>query len=171
MRRRSVVALQLGGVPTLAYVVAVVLAPGRAALLTHVYAVVITATALGALVRLLGRSLRPAGPSIFEAGLEPRPERATRAAQLERLERQVAQARQNAWDLHNRLRPILRETASGLLAGRGIDLDRQERQASALLGEEAWELVRSGQAPPEDRHGPGVTAAELDRVLTALERL
>ena len=91
--------------------------------------------------------------------------------QLERLEREITLGRQNAWDLHNRLCPTLRETAAGLLAARGVDLERDPVRAQRLLGEDAWELVRLDRVAPEHRHDPGVPAAALDRALAALEGL
>jgi hypothetical protein len=172
MRRRLVVSLEGLALPTLAYVVAVVLAPGRASVITHVYLVVVAAGALAVLAVALARSLRPAGRSTFELGLRQPVRSAVRVKQLERLEREVTLGRQNAWDLHNRLRPTLRETATGLLAARrGVDLEREPERAAALLGEDAWELVRPDRLAPPHRHAPGVPAAVLDRAVSALERL
>jgi hypothetical protein len=60
--------------------------------------------------------------------------------------------------------------AAGLLAARrGVWLDEEPAKARALLGEDAWELVRPGREPPRDRYGPGIDAARLERVLRSLE--
>ena len=172
MRRSLIVALRALAPPAAVYITAVALAPRRAALITHITLVVVAGSVLAVLAVALARSLRPAGPSAFELGLRHVPRLPSRARQLERLEREVALGRQNAWDLHIRLRPTLRETAAGRLADRrGVDLEREPVRAAALLGEDAWVLVRPGHVAPEHRHDPGVTAAALDRAITALERL
>ncbi len=164
--------LGLLAAPTVAYVVAVVLAPGRSSLLTHIYLVLVAGGVLATLAIRLARSLRPAQPSAFERGLHRASLPAERVRQPERPEREVTLARQNAWDFHNRLYPTLRETADGLLrTRRGVDLERQPERAAQLIGADAWELVRPDRATPEHRHAPGVPAAALERALTALEAL
>ena len=68
MRRLGAVAGLLAA-PTVVYVVAVVLAPGRSSVITHIYLVVVSGGALAALALALARTLRPAEPSAFERGL------------------------------------------------------------------------------------------------------
>jgi hypothetical protein len=95
-----------------------------------------------------------------------------RLPELERTERAVLLAASNAFDVHYRLRPILREIAAQRLATRrGLTLDRETAAARAVVGEETWELVRPDRQPPELRFGPGVAAPELGRVVDALERI
>jgi len=172
VKRWPILLLQALGLPTLVYAVAVGLTPGRAELITHIYLVVVAGGLLAGLAVSLTRSLRTVGASSFELGLRRRVRAPVRLQQLERLEREVTVGRQNAWDLHNRLRPTLSETAAGLLATRhGVDLERQPERAASLLGPEAWELVAPGRAAPEHRDAPGVDAALLDRVIAGLERL
>lgn len=172
MKRTLIVALQALGLPTLVLAGALALAPGRAALFTHIYLVVVAAGLLLGLALALARSLQTAEPSSFELGLRRPTPRTARVRQLERLEREITLGRQNAWDLHHRLRLTLRETAASLLATRrGVDLEREPERAAALLGPEAWELVRPGHPAPEHRHAPGVDVAVLDRALDALERI
>jgi len=157
-----------------AAVVAVVayVAPGRAAPAVHVFVVVAAAEALGLLSLTLARSLRPAGPSLFDQGLRRTPRQPERVAQLARLENEVALARKSAWDLHVRLVPTLREVASGILVVRhGVSLADQPERASELLGPEAWDLVRPDRQPPEHRHELGIDAVTLDRTLSTLEGL
>ena len=158
--------------PTVVYVVAVLLAPGRASVITHIYLVVVAGGALAVLALALARSLRPAAPPAFAQGLRRRSHPVARVKQLERLEREVTLGRQNTWDLHNRLCPTLRETAAGRLQARcGVDLERQPGRTAALVGPDAWELIRHDRAAPERRHDPGVSAGSLDRALAALEQL
>jgi hypothetical protein len=172
MKRALVVALEALALPTLVYIVAVLLAPGRVSMITHLYLVVVAGAALAVLAVALARSLRMEGPSTFELGLRLPARPVERVKQLERLEREVTLGRQNAWDLHNRLRPTLRDTAAGLLAARrGVDLERDPERAASLLGADAWELVRPDSLAPEHRHAPGVSAAALENTVSALERL
>lgn len=172
MKGLLAVALRVLGLPTLVLVAVIAVAPGRAALASHVYLVVVAGVALASLVVALGRSLRAPRVSTFESGLTQRRPPAERVKQLERLEREVTLGRQNAWDLHTRLRPTLRETAAGLLAARrGIDLEREPQRAASVLGTDAWELVRPDHTPPQHRHAPGVDVTALDAAISALERL
>lgn len=157
--------------PTLALVLALLLAPSRSELALHLYLVVVLAVALATIVGAI-RGRFPDQPSLFEQSLErPRREPA-RLPHLERIEREVALARSSAFDLHYRLRPRLRGIASSLLlTRRGIDLDRQPDAARGILGPDAWELVRPDREPPADRLGPGAAADELERALSAMERI
>jgi hypothetical protein len=159
-------------VPTVALAAALLLAPGRAELAIHVYALVLLAIALGAVVSAISRSQGNPGPSEFDAALQRPEKRCSRPPELARLERATELARSSSYDLHYRLRPVLREIAVGLLAvRRGVDLDREPARARALLGEETWELVRLDREPPHDRYGPGIEAAALGRVIGSLEAL
>jgi hypothetical protein len=74
-------------------------------------------------------------------------------------------------DLQYRLRPRLRELATGLLESRhGIVLDDEPEAARALLGDEAWELLRPDRPTPKER-ARGPSPAALERVVVSLERL
>ena len=92
-------------------------------------------------------------PGAEPAPLErpPRPQR-RRAARIDRPALDLAEA--SAFDLHHALRPIVREIAAARLARRGISLDRQPDRAQALLGAQAWELVR----PDREAPSPGPVA-------------
>lgn len=135
--------------------------------------VAVLAAALLALVLALRRSLGNSEPSPFEEALRgPRRRSPERVQQLAQLEREVGLGIANAFDLHHRLRPTLRETADGLLAARrGIDLGTQAERARGALGEDAWEIVRDDRPAPDDRVARGVELASLDRVISALEAL
>lgn len=128
---------------------------------------------LGALVMtgLLGWTLRVSGagrPSRYERSLRrPSPRESARPAALERTERIVALAAENAFDLRHRLRPRLEAIAAHRLAARrGLSLDTAE--ARTLLGDELAELFRSGRPRPGDRFAPGMP---LVRQRAAIERL
>jgi hypothetical protein len=159
-------------VPTLGLAAAALLAPGRAELAGHVYLLVLCGIVLTAFVAATRRAHPAGGPSLFELALRRRQPRHDRLAELARLEREVALASANAFDLHYRLRPVVREIAGGLLAARrGIELDARPEAARLALGEEAWELARADREPPVDRAGPGWGPARLRAVVEALEAL
>jgi len=157
--------------PTAALAATLLLAPGRAELAVHVYVLVLLAAGLAITVAAISAA-HASAPSAFDSALRrphPRPER---LPELVRLEREAALAQSSAFDLHYRLRPVLREIAAGLLAWRhGVDLDRDSGRARRLLGTETWQLVRPDRPPPLDRLGPGIDAAALDRVVASLEAL
>jgi hypothetical protein len=142
--------------------------PGRRALAVDLFLLLVAAGAVLALVRALADAAPRAEP-------EP-PARRRRLSQrlpeLERTERAVLLAASTAFDVHYRLRPILREIAAQRLATRrGLTLDRETTASRAVVGEDTWELVRPDREPPELRFGPGVAASELAKVVDALERI
>jgi hypothetical protein len=158
--------------PTAALVAVLVLAPGRAELAVHVYVLVLLAAALASIVAAIASSQAEAGASIFDAALRHEPAKNERLQELMRLEREAALAQSSAFDLHYRLRPVLREIASGLLAARrGIELDRRPERAREVLGEETFDLVRPDREAPWDRLAPGIDVDELRAVVTRLEAI
>jgi hypothetical protein len=134
-------------------------------LLAEIAIIVIAAVAVAVSVALLpskssARRHRPANP-------EP-----ARPSQLVALERLLVMARVSALQVHAYLRPILVEIASQRLAARGQTLERMpEATGRRILGDDLWEIVRPGRPFPENRHGPGVAAPELEAMLEVLERL
>jgi hypothetical protein len=130
---------------------------------------VAVATALAYALLLLRRAL-PVAPSALDAALVRRTP-TTKLDSLDRAESLVMIAVSNAGDVHWRLRPVLREVAAAGLHGRGVDLDGDPAAARAVLGEEAWQLVRPDRPRPPDVFAPGIAPAELDRVLVVLEDL
>jgi hypothetical protein len=158
-------AVALGLLP---FVLALVFLPGRRDLALDLYLLLIASGAVFALVRALSQALPRAEP-------EPpsRPRRTTqRLPELERTERAVLLSASNAFDVHYRLRPILREIAAQRLATRrGLSLDDDVGAARAVVGEETWELVRPDRDPPHLRHAPGVQVTELREMVAALERI
>jgi hypothetical protein len=158
--------------PTLALGIVATLAPGRLALATHVWLLVMCGIALLAVLAALRRRYPLPAASPLEAALDRPAALDERLPELARLEREVTLGASSSYDLHYRLRPTLRETAAGLLAvRRGIALDREPERARAALGEETWQLVRADREPPEDRIAPGLDAARLRRVVETLEAL
>jgi hypothetical protein len=126
--------------------------------------------ALGVVLALRSLFARAARRSAFEAALTSGSARPVRLRALAQIENDCIQGLANPVDLHRRLRPRLQEIAAQRLAARhGIDLDRRPDAARALLGEDAWELVRPDRPPPDEVSGPRVDTATLRRVLDRLE--
>jgi hypothetical protein len=164
-------AVEIAVLPTAVLIVVLVLAPGRAELAVHVYVLVLLAAALASVVGSIASQAR-IGESQFDSALHRPTEESERLPELVRLEREVELAQASEFDLHHRLRPVLREVAAGLLfVRRGVDLDRQPERAREVLGEETFELVRADRVPPWDRTTPGPALDELRRVVTGLEAL
>jgi hypothetical protein len=157
--------------PTLAMLAVLGFVPGRTELVIRVYALVLCGAALGLMVAALRRAYPRATP------IRPPRTRGTHTsrdapAMLARLEQEVALGAAGSFDLHHHLRPRLRTIAAELLtARRRISLDRDQLEARALLGEEAWDLVRRDRPRPEDRLARGAAPDVLDRVVASLERL
>jgi hypothetical protein len=151
---------------TVVLVVLLVLRPISTDLTLHVYLLCITGLVLaGALAALPER-----GRSDFELALRRRTRAAERPPQLERVKRAVTLGVGSAFELHARLRPLLRDAAAArLAAGRGVDLDSPAGRAA--VGEEAWEHLRPDREQPEDRFAAGVDEAALRRIVATLEEL
>lgn len=164
-------AVGIASIPTCGLVGALLVAPGRAELEIHVW--LLTMLALALLLALASmRAALPPRRSAFDEALAPRAAVAARPASLAKVERELSMATDTAFDVHYRLRGALRPVASGLLLARaGVDLDRQPDRARALLGDEAWELLRADRPSPLDRTGNGIEIDAVDRIVTAVERV
>jgi hypothetical protein len=152
---------------TLALLLARFLAPGRFGLELDVFILAVGGLALLEVVVATRSSYPLAGPSALAKALERKPAEVSRPAELERLERELTMAAATGFDLHVRLRPVVREIASSRLAARGLPPEGSEE----LLGEELWDLVRPDRLPPADRHVAGIAPAALRRVVEGLEAL
>jgi hypothetical protein len=105
----------------------------------------------------------------FEAALRGRKPPTPEPVELLRMERELELGIAGAAHAHHRLLPLLRAAAAARLASRhGIELDLRPEAAEALLGEEAWELLRPDRPEPEDRFAPGVPR---ERVAALIERV
>jgi hypothetical protein len=90
---------------------------------------------------------------------------------LEALEHAVEFSLATAFDVHYRLRPHLRIVAAHRLERQGVSLDRQPARARALLGAEAWDLVRPDRPEPPSRSARGLDLAGLRRIVERLDAL
>lgn len=105
--------------------------------------------------------------SDFERALAPRRPERVRPAELIRAERDLVLANGNAGDLHTKLLPQLRDVATARLADRGLRL----ADAHVLLGDEAWELLRSDRPAPIDRGRPGLPLKQIAALFDRIEEL
>jgi hypothetical protein len=77
-----------------------------------------------------------------------------------------------AFDVHYRLRPLLRDIAEHRLAARrGLVLDSGNEAVRKALGEELWELVRPDRAAPRFHHDPGFRVAQIREAVETLEAI
>jgi len=131
--------------------------------------VLVAALVLFALIRHSREHEGPEPASRFEQALRRRKPTPAQPEELLRMERELVLGSADADHAHRRLLPLLRATAAARIAARrGFELERRPEAARALLGEDAWDLLRPERPPPEDRHGPGVphrgVAALIERV-------
>jgi hypothetical protein len=129
------------------------------------YVLALAALAAAGLVVRVAEAL----PSDQPTGRTPPRRPSERVVQLESLVRTLELAEASSFDLHNRLRPIVREIAAARLARRGVALDRQPERARDILGARTWELVRPDREGPVGRLDRGWSRAELREVVEALE--
>jgi hypothetical protein len=154
---------------TVTLVVLLALRPLSTSRALAIWVVIVAAIALIVLLRSSRENARLHGARRFEAALRGRPPTAPRPVELLRMERELELGIAGAAHAQHRLLPLLRSAASARLASRhGIELDRKPEAARALLGEEAWELLRPDRPEPADRFAPGVPR---ERVAALIERV
>lgn len=145
--------------------------PGRHELELDVYILVLGAMAVLAVASWLREAMPHGAQSDLEDALVRSPEEPVRIAELDRLEREIYMGAARAFDLHYRLRPVIREIASGRLAQRGLELDSGSPAVREALGEELWEFVRPDLEPTEDRQAEGPGVEYVRARIDALEAL
>jgi hypothetical protein len=149
----------------------IVLVPSKRSLFVGIYELVLAAIAVSSIVG----SFRTFEPKVwmrspFERDSE-KPEQPQPIAELDRIDRLVVLGAANEFDLHYRLRPLLRQiVAERLYDLHGVELDRDPERARPLLGDELWEVVRPDRKVGR-RLGPGLPAAELAGHVERLEQL
>jgi hypothetical protein len=134
-----------------------------------IWIVIVAAIALVVLVRHSRGGAGPRHAGRFEAALRRRPPATPQPVELLRMERELELGIAGAGHAHHRLLPLLRSAAVARLSSRhGVELDRRPEAAKALLGEDAWELLRPDRPEPADRFAPGVPR---ERVAAMIERI
>ena len=168
--RRRLVALC--ATATLGLVVALGLRPVSATTILSAYVLVLAAIALGALTRVTRETSEWTEASQFDRALAGGVENPVRPPELVRTEREITLGIANARHLHARLLPILRDAAAARLAAHhNVDLERRPEAARALLGDEAWQLLRPDLPAIEDRSAPGLPLRRIRALVDTLERL
>ena len=153
---------------TLALVVALGVRPVSADRIAAGYVLVLAAVGLAALTRSLSRAADDRPESQFERLLKRTPMESSRPPELVRIEREITLGASSAGHLYMRLLPLLREVAAAKL---GLDLEFRADRARALVGDDAWELLRPDRPPPGDRTAPGLPLRRLRALVDTLERL
>jgi hypothetical protein len=137
-----------------------------------VYLLYAGAVTLLALARATGVAQPGSGRSPFELALRPPKPRSERPPGLVVLEQQLALAVTTAFDVHFRLRPIVRDVAAQRLWARhAVDLESATERAESLLGPEVWELARPDRTPPPEPFAPGLGVRGIEQVVARLEQV
>jgi hypothetical protein len=137
-----------------------------------IWVVLLTGLILLVLLRYSREFGGPEPVSRFEQALHRREHAARQPEELLRMDRELVLGSADADHAQRRLLPLLRATAAARISTRhGFELERRPEAARALLGEEAWELLRPDRPAPEDRHGPGVPRKSIVAVIERVESL
>jgi len=168
--RRRLLVLWAGA--TVGLAVALGVRPVSMSTILAAYVLALAAIALAALTRSARSASEWQGTSAFEQALRGSADTPVRPPELVRTEREITLGAANAGHLHARLLPILREAASARLAAHhNVELGRRPDAAHALLGDEAWRLLRPDLPPPEDPNAPGLPLRRIRALVDTLERL
>ncbi len=135
------------------------------------YLLAVAGIVLGLLIATLGRLLPRAQPIAIGVAEKGKPD--SPVDQLERISRAIDASVWSAAQLHESLRPVVREIVAERLArNHGIDLYRSPERARSLIGGgKAWELARPDRSPPSDPAARGWPLEEIDELLDELEAL
>jgi hypothetical protein len=171
--KRLLAGVALGTVlATAALIVVRVVEPGRQELELDVYVLTVGAMALLAAILATRRTFPLEGQSALAAALEREKRPPVRPPDLERTERMLSMAVTTAFDLHYRLRPVLREVTEQRLADRrGLRLDSGDPSVQEACGKELWEVVRPDREAPDRRYQPGLDRTALERIVERLESI
>jgi uncharacterized membrane protein len=138
--------------------------PSDRSVAIHVYVLIVGGLAMLAIVSTFGESLPRRRRSAFDQALVEASHKDRPPAQVERMEREVTLGVSNAYDLHRRLLPHLREIAQ-------CRLERSGRSPSPETLGVWWELLRPDRPEPDDRFAPGISQNDLRALVGDLERM
>lgn len=164
MRRHLLDLLVLGTIATVACTYLAVSQPGLRNAAIYSYVLVVGGLVMLAVVSAFGDALPRHRRSPFEQALAELKIPNRKPAQAEQIERAVTLGVANAYDLHRRLLPHLREIAQ-------CRLERSGRTASPETLGRWWDLLRPDRPEPTDRFGAGLPQAELRALIADLERM
>jgi hypothetical protein len=110
-------------------------------------------------------------PRFEQAVLRRKPE-SPQPEELLHMEREIVLGSADADHAHRRLLPLLRSIAAARIAARhGFELERRPEAAHALLGDDAWELLRPDRPEPADRHAAGLPPRSIVALIERVEAL
>lgn len=162
------------GLVTATAVIFSVFDPGQLQLAVVVWAILIGVIALGYVAAVMLRHVPLQRIRRREVELPRfrryRPERDA-APGLREMERMVIFGQASAYDFESRLRPRLVAIAEQRLATYGLTLRSAPERVIAVVGPDAWELVRPDYKPLGDRRRYGVEWAPLVRAVEGLDAL
>jgi hypothetical protein len=166
-RRRIAIA---AGACVAALVLAFALAGTARGIALYAYVLLLAALGVAALGSRLGATWPPTPR--FERLFPPRDEAGARVMQLGGLVGRLAGGHPNEGELHNRLRPLVRDVAAARLASRhGVELESMPERARELVGPRTWELVRPDREPPQDRFARGWSPRDVGELVDELEEI
>ena len=151
-------------VAVIGFVIAIFAAPGDRSLEFHVFVLAVGAIVMAAAIAAVGGALPRGRRSELIHALDAKPAEPHEVDDLLRMERVVTMASGNAYDLHTRLLPILRDIANARL-------DRAGRRAGPETLGRWWELLRPDRPAPTDRFAPGIREPELRALVSDLVKL
>ena len=164
MRRHLLDLAVLLGMATIACSYVAFAQPGLRNPAIYAYVLVVGALVMLAVVSSFGDALPRRRRSPFEEALVKVKHVDRSPAQVEQVERAVTLGVANAYDLHVRLLPQLREIAQ-------CRLERAGRTSSPETLGRWWELLRPDRAEPFDRFAAGLPESELLALVADLERM
>jgi uncharacterized membrane protein len=138
--------------------------PGIRNVTLHGYVLVVGALVMLGVVAAAGDAVPKRHRSELDRALGEAVRNDKQLHEVARMEREVTLGAATAYDLHVRLLPELRQIAQARLerTGRGLSPETLGRW---------WELLRPDRPAPENRHGPGISQAELRALVSDLERM
>ncbi|MGZ4333331.1 MAG: hypothetical protein ACXVRJ_03560 [Gaiellaceae bacterium] len=138
--------------------------PADRRIAVHVYVLFLGALVMLVVVSGVAAAVPRARRSELSLALGERHEPARTVPQLAKVEREVTLGIGNAYDLHARLLPQLREIAEARLERTG------KRPGPDTLGD-WWELLRPDRPEPADRFALGIPEADLRALVADLEKM
>ena len=160
-RRDTIVYVVLA---TIIFAVFASAAPGQRSVGLHVYLLAVGGIVLTGLAASITNAVLPRGRSELTRALDAKSSPPERTPELARVERAVTLGVGNAWDLHTRLLPQLREIAQARLERAG------KQPGPDTLGR-WWELLGPDRPEPTERFAPGIDEAELRALVADLESM
>jgi hypothetical protein len=148
----------------IAFLITALAVPGDRRIEFHVFILVVGGILMGAAVSAVRGAVPHRRRSELTRALDAKPPEPPEVDDLLRVERLVTMGVANAYDLHARLLPLLRDIAATRLEHAG------HRPGPETLGR-WWELLRPDRPAPVDRFAPGIRPAELRALVADLQKL